>query len=254
MDTQKLVAAWRAKLNGQTSKEVGQQKIHEACLWIYRWGFSTPSIIDSLSGAKSRGFSARLVSKGLLKSTLCPSYGGVKHAPAKVLTLTRSGIEVVEARADSKIVPYHDAIPFHQIVHDVLVQTITLEKIKTQQIKYFTARENRESRNQPGQKIPDAVWLIKGDIYAFELELSAKRSRELDTTCAGLINLVTNQNITGIIIYSPSNAIIDRYKESLKIGNKIDFWKRQGTRWVTESTITVPDAFLGKIIFKKIEL
>ncbi len=46
----------RAKALGDRSPtEVGQRKIAEALLWEYRWGWSSPQVIDALSGAQRRG-------------------------------------------------------------------------------------------------------------------------------------------------------------------------------------------------------
>jgi len=90
--TAAATAALPAALNGQSSRARGTQKMHQALSWVYRWGWSTPTILDALTGNKATGLSARLVRRGLLRKTRTESGGILQGVPAWFLTLTNTGL------------------------------------------------------------------------------------------------------------------------------------------------------------------
>ncbi len=93
-DVRQLAAARdaaRAKLAGRSPRAVGVEKNQAGLRWVYRWGWSSATIIDAIATPGRRGVAARLLKAGLLEAHPCPGAGGIKGVPLQVLTLTPGG-------------------------------------------------------------------------------------------------------------------------------------------------------------------
>ncbi len=107
-----------------------------------------------------------------------------------------------------------------------------------------------------GQKRPDIVWIAKSRLrIGVEIELSAKWSQKLDEfilrIAAGLTSIEGKlSTYDRFMIASDSAAIIDRYKESTKIGALVSTWKKSPrNHWIQDKTEPVPDWLASKIDF-----
>lgn len=262
--------AARAKLEaaGKNSRQVGQEKALAALTWIYRWGWSTPTVVDLVAGSGRRGLCSRLEKRGLLTSHPTPSGSGLKGVPASVAVLTEDGVAEVEAvLADQQIMPYpthpERDIPWRQLRHDVLVQLWTARRLTDGKITgYRTPRELAGRPSASLVKQPDAVWRLPGgQAAAVELELTAKKDRELHQAALSLINAIRPAE-TGekgpfdlVAILSHSQAILDRWRRMLTPGTTLTLYKREASRhWKPDGKAKVPDWVRGHIILQKIEL
>jgi len=81
---QRLAEARQALADsGITTRELGRERIRLALDWVYRWGWSSPSTIDLLSGAQRRGLSAKLVKSGLMVETKTAAGSIVEDIPPR---------------------------------------------------------------------------------------------------------------------------------------------------------------------------
>lgn len=120
-------AALRTRLSsGQTTRQIGELKQQQALQWIYRWGWSWPTILEQISGSKNNRLTSRL-EKNKLIWTMVPQAAGVKGVSKKIVVLTERGLQEVE-RFQKKLIKY-ELDPFRirqtHIRHSVLAQQAT---------------------------------------------------------------------------------------------------------------------------------
>jgi hypothetical protein len=257
-NTTKARHAAKIALAGKSPRQVGHEKTLKALKLIYRWGWSTPTMIDTYVNNGRRGLSARLLKSGLTKSERTEAFGGIKNMPMFIIKLTDAGVAEVEANI-SNLMPYEPFFFKNQLRHDLGIQELTLKHAKTgYAINYQTPRELAK-QSEAGKKQPDAVWTVQhenGEDFlniAIELELSAKRDRELDQTIFRILKAVNpnnKQHYDGFFIFSPSKAIIKRYEDALTPGKRLQTWKKNAARhWVEDKKIEIQPELVKKIIF-----
>lgn len=263
--------AARAALQGRTTRQAGRDKDLAAARWVYRWGWSTPTIVDLIASPGRRGVAARLVKRGWLSSHPTPSAGGMKGVPAEILVLTQDGVSEVESDlSESDLLPYpakpDQTIPWHQLRHDCLVQLWTARRLAAKKIKSFSTPREILSQSLSGIKQPDAIWTIatpaKNLQVGVELELTAKKDRELDQTILALLKAVQPEigsalpgPLDAVVLLSHSQAILDRYRRVLAPGASLTIYERDSSRhWKSAGTTKVPDWTKGRFFFEKVEL
>lgn len=258
-----------AALAGRSPRAVGALKDAAALAWVYRWGWSSASVIDAHASPGRRGVAARLVRRGLLVATPSPSGRGVKGAPAEVLTLTPDGVAEVEAVLPAaEVLPYPSAadrlIPWQQLRHDSLVQMWTARRLGQGVIDgYVTPRQLAGRPSGAGEKQPDAVWRWPGvGAMAVELELTAKREREQAQAALALLRAIRPKTATdagggydAAVILSHSAAILDRWRRSLTPGATIPTYERDPSRhWRRAGSRVVPDWARGRVLLQLVDL
>lgn len=279
----------KKSLAGRAPREVGAEIEAQVLRWVYRWGWSSSSILDRIRGHYRAGYTKRLVRKGLLAEHESHNPGGIAGMPRKLITLTSHGLTVLQnyfaAQGHDEWFdnypsnPYR-AIKFSQLRHDFVVQRITAEKWLADEsmTDYKTGREIaqdvEELANSQGMsrwsrediKQPDAVWIIDEiEWIGFELELTPKKGREQDLTVKRLIQAVSKPGEFGdssgfydkIMIGSPfQQGILNHYIRMLTPGNKVQIHRRTTAGWsaIDGDTFEVPKWALERIKFRKIKL
>jgi hypothetical protein len=252
----------RLKAQGTNSRKRGTEKTEKALNWVYRWGFSSPTILDRVASPTRGGLTKKLIEQKLLAAWAAPGSGGQKGVPHMVVTLTQAGEALVVSRLkkieDLLDQNYAQEVQWHQLRHDILVQKATANM--TELNGYLTPKEIRK-KSQKNVKQPDAIWIMNdGRHVGIELELTPKkRGKEISQTIISLIRSVQPNNVYGlssVVIYSPSQMILNDYKNHLIEGKKIKIWDKDSSRrWVeTSSVITVPALALEKISLREIDL
>lgn len=270
MDAKKIApesfkaTAANLKAAGTNSRKVGGEKAFKALLWVYRWGWSYPFLVDHIASPNRRGLCKKLVEQKLLSSFDCPGAGGKKGLPNSVVCLTKDGQMLVESElSESQFLDQNlqEDIPWHQLYHDALVQRAT--GLKSDLLEFKTPKEIAEKSDR-GVKQADAIWILKsGQRIGVELELTAKkRGREFDQTILSLLHSVNpNGNphqldAIALVCRGREDGILGSYRERLKPGKKITLWERDPSRkWVeSEKTATVPDWAAGRFHFQLLEI
>ena len=252
-----------AKANGKTPQQIGHERALQALRWVHLFGWSTASLLEQLVSTNRGGLAAKLVKQGLLKKHLSPGGGGIKGAPLAVLTLTAAGEAYVTRYADSidELNTYSPSIGWAQLRHDCLVQQLAIQALAAANgpMRIISDREAR-SRGIAG-KIHDLVLIEDaGDIRIrtlIEVELTAKRGRELDTFVLGCCQSMLNAEEAGdeavLHLYSDSPALLRHYKQRLKPGAEFHTWKRDNSgHWQPHERWQVPERFTENMYFHNI--
>ena len=165
-------------LAGMSPRARGKQKEQLALNWIYRWGWSAPSVIDSLAGNVGRGLSSRLVKRGLLIETRTGNGGITKGVPSKILTLTRTGLNDVERLLnEDELLPYE--LDPHKIKQDFLrhglcTQKVTANVMRNEKFVGFQSEKEIQRTAEAGVKQHDVIWHLDNSTIGVEIELTAK--------------------------------------------------------------------------------
>lgn len=208
---------------GVTTRELGDVLTRKALLWVWRWGWASPSTIDflTLDGAR-RGKAARLESRGFLKAFKPGSFA--PDAPRKVLRLTDAGLEELSRLHDSLDLSLADVpVRWNQLRHDYIVQNMVAECVVKMDAKYFSGPE-LAARQKEWPKVPDA---IINDVV-IELETTPKKEGELHRAAYGLAQLSAEGRKIRII--STQKPILAAYEKLLAKGSRIKRYVRNSDR------------------------
>lgn len=252
------LAAGRAKLAamGKTPRQRGKEKIRLAIDWIYRWGYSSPTVIDLLSGTGRCGFPMKLVKHGLCTRTRTASGGMFEGVPNFFLTLTDLGVTEAE-RYREKLLDY-EVDPYRvkqaQMRHDLLAQTATANLLLIDRITDFSTEREISGRKEAERKVPDVVWL-QGDFrIAVEVELTGKWGRKLDEFVSRSVKSLLPRpddeppRFDQIAVISDSPAILRRYKEAFSPRSTLRYWGLDNhNHWRIQDSKPMPKGVFEKI-------
>lgn len=209
----------RKALRGLSPSKKADEKKRVALSWIYRFGYASPSMIESLVETTRSGYAAALERNGFIKKFRTECGGGISGVPKYICLLTDLGVEFA-VRHINMILPYDgDPAKINQqlLRHNEMVQNLTLERCLAKDIKgFWTEREIREW-SKLNEKEPDALWISNDDKkIAIEVELSPKTGRRLDEFVRSvwlsvLPNSSFEQRFSSARIYTDSDAIAKNY-------------------------------------------
>lgn len=256
------------RLGEKNSRQVGREKLLKALKWVYFWGFSSPGVIDFLVAPGRRGFCAKLIRQGYLEEHMTPAGGGVKGVPWSLVTLTRMGVEEIEATLQNLIhYPANGSklVNWNQIRHDVCIQKLTASAVSGGAIKRYVTPRMMAERSQYQHKQPDAVWVMPHDnedkMVAVELELSRKKDREFDQAILAYIMGIRHEsNERGswwsVYIASTSDALIAQWKKRIQPKGSLPIWeKNKAGVWVkSPSRMPIPEYLVERMNFEKVVL
>lgn len=237
-----LAASKLANAERGSPRTRGIQRAKEAIEWTYRWGWTTPTLLEILSGTTRSGLANRLIKNGLLSRIPAPS-GGINSTPTFLLTLTQKGLETAVEITD-ELLPYQTdphRINFKNVSHDELVQRLTSKYLCFTQesggIDDYKTPKQLHTWNADSTKIPDAVW-VKGkgkdaQEFAVEVELSPKFKVEFDQFVT-----MTSKNLepregdpkpkfAGVYIFYKTTGLFERYQAAFQRGSKVPIWERE---------------------------
>ena len=240
-------------LAGMSPRARGKHKEQLALKWIYKWGWSAPSVIDSLAGNVGRGLSSRLVKRGLLIETRTGNGGITKGVPSKILTLTRTGLNDVERLLDKdELLPYE--LDPHKIKQDFLrhglyAQKVTANVMGSEKFIGFQTEKEIQRIAESGVKQHDVIWHIDNARIGVEIELTAKWNRPFDQFIIGCAQSITSGAVNQLFLISDAPAIIKRYKQALTGGNQIPRWEQNKKRfWEINGSFTLPEGIERKVL------
>lgn len=243
------------KSESKSPREVGAERARAALAWLRRWGWSSPTVLDTLTRSTRRGLVARLERAKMVESIEIDFYSiAIAPLPKKLVKLTEMGQQVAETFCSNVKTIYDDiARPKpHQLLHDVKVQEITAKYVaKGAKLVYSAPELNRFVKSG---KIPDAVVSLDGKKIAIELELTKKRDDEFYFGIEALCESLKNKRFDSYTIYCGSVAIAERYKAALVPNTIIDRYVRAENRHLKKASTgyAVPIAIKGLIEIVKL--
>jgi hypothetical protein len=250
---------------GQSPRELSQNNLIAAVKWTYRWGVTSTPILSAWMEKSSGAAVKRLIERGWLNSTKTRS--GI---PPSFITLSQLGLDEATKYVDI-LLPYPELDPFRvkqdMLRHSLLTQRLTIKELDNSRIIHFeTEREIAIRGDQRNTKRPDAIWLERtgspdraGTRFGVEVELSGKWSRDLDDFVFGIILALSeaggkHRQLDRFIIYSDSEAILERYEQAMAPGSPLNIWKKNGRgHWAVIEEIKVPEWLARHVEFRKIE-
>jgi hypothetical protein len=260
------LAELRAKLKseGKSTKTLGRERVRNALDWVYRFGWSSPTIIDSTTGASRRGLCAKLVRAGLLIETKTECGGIIEDVPQKIVTLSEQGLAYVEKHKQEQDLVQYPLNPYKVnqalLRHDLLSQRATLKNLQEGKIQSFKTLRELAAKSQAGVKQPDVLWMTAdGRRIAVEVELSAKFQRKLDDFVWSIVLALSQLGdraplFEKCIVVSDSDAIIKRYRAAFQPGATVHRWvKNNQSHWKTDKTVKVPAHIQEMILWQKID-
>jgi hypothetical protein len=268
LSTAKLAALAKAqqasqaalKDSAQGPRARGQKRAMEALVWIHRWGWSTPTLLEMLTGKLRSGLGNRLVKNGLLIKTPTPS-GGINSTPSYLLTLSETGLSEAASTADIDFnYRLNSKIKTHQIIHDELIQRITITMLRRNIIYGYTTPNMLETPNEAGQKIPDAVWFINNkksdaeEALAIELELTPKWGIDLEKAIERTIEFL-GRGCNQVIYLFKSQQTLERYKAAFSEGSSYSIWEKEKGRtgrWLKVDEEVISSEIAEKVKFQMI--
>lgn len=232
-------------MQGISPRERRQMKVLDALRWVYRWGWSTPSVIDGLAGGARKGLCASLERQHLVRVSRTGSAGTDFGSPTRIVHLTPNGRALVEREFDdeAQFLPSFSYSAWQQLAHDTICQ-IVVSHFLHRTLNFYEYKTPLEiaAASKPGIKQPDAILIDQTDyLHALEIELTAKRGRDFDRHIIGLALGVSKGAFNSVITVSDSPAILRRYAAATLPGTKITQWKKAGVRYVASGEATLPD-------------
>ncbi len=249
--------ALRTRLeSGLNTRQIGEHKQQQALLWIYRWGWSWPTVLEQISGSKNNRLTSRL-EKNKLVRTMVPEAAGIKGIPKKIVVLTERGLQEVE-RFQKKLIKY-ELDPFRirqtHIRHSALGQQATANMLGPD----FAFQTERELAvmSVKNMKQPDILWIMDSKRVAVEIELTSKWDRHLDQfVLSTILSLMPSKQSPArfdtVLVLTDSPAIQERYRAQFEPGSKFNHWKKEGaentSKWKISEQYTVPTEIEGKVV------
>ncbi len=226
-----ILAQARANRGPLSPVKAGQVKAQKALQWVYRWGWSTSSILEIVGGAQRSGLAARLIRNGMLKATKTEA-GPAAGSPTAILTLTQQGQNEVEKHIENQddlieyqLDPYR--IDQSKIRHGQLAQSATAKNLRDGGIVDYITEPMAASKSEKYVKQHDIIWICAdGERIGVEVELSAKWKRKLDEFVLSCVLSIKNEVVSRIYIATDSKAIQNRYSIAFEVGHEFGKWEK----------------------------
>ena len=261
-----LLAEQRAELKaqGKTTRQLGRERIYFALDWVYRWGWSSPSVVDMTTGAARRGLCAKLVKAGLLIETKTAAGKILEDLPSKIVTLSEEGLAYIEKHKEEQELMEYPLNPYRVnqslLRHDLLAQRATIKNLLEGKIQSFKTPRELSDKSLKGVKQPDVLWVNEaGRRIAAEVELSAKFGRKLDDFVWSIVLSLSQIGdraplFDRCIVVSDSDAIIKRYRAAFQPGAIVNRWiKDSQSHFHIDRKVEVPEHIKGLVLCKKID-
>lgn len=142
---------------GLTSHQLHEQKIKNFCAWLFKWGWSSTAFLDQMMEGTKRGFTKKMVEKGLAVVTPNETVSFVKGWPNDFVTLTQMAIEYLQQFDDVDIeldYPKNgmNLVNKNHARHDLFCQKYILQKQKTELFDYQNSRSATKQKSESGVK------------------------------------------------------------------------------------------------------
>lgn len=252
---QRMRDAVAAMVDGGTSPRArGIEHATQALSWIYIWGWTTSTILGHVTGiARGTVLVRRLEKNGWIKRVPIRIISSFRIAPSDVVTITHEGVAELttllgELPRTTKC-PWIGRVPKKDLIHDLLVQQLTLEysgRIAGANldpaiieehglVKSFRTPLHPEVDTGAGKK-PDAIWIMSdGCRLAVEVELSPKWDRELDQFVSGHVELQRRKKnaVWGVVTFFTSERTAERYRKAMLPGVQVQpwLWSKDDRKW-----------------------
>ena len=253
---EKMQLARRDKLGDMTTREAGEARMLKLLMWIYRWGWTSPSVANRHADPHRNGLIERAVKAGLIEKIKTDG-GGARDVPTAVLLLTKAGAAEVERHFDDpdQLLPLTKKAPFELLRHNSICQRKALDfmsagdEIETEKelMRYLGDDENP---SRAGQKVPDFIVVGEQLDQAVEVELTGKWGRDFDQMAERIFRALSENAYQQCLFLSDSPAILKRYQKALQPGGAVNKWVKSSGRWIGMGRIAITHDFTNQLFFE----
>lgn len=261
-DTKMQLAAARAVLaaTGKSPRQLGEEARLDVIRWIYRWGYSSATLIQQLLGRTASGYAQKLARQGWLQAVNTES-----GTPKRYFTLSEMGLQEAERHSDV-LLRYLEIDPYRVnqklVRHNLIAQHATINALHSRlAVDYVTERMITQAGNKAGEKIPDVVWITTSGLrIGVEVELTAKWDRDLHQFVLGVTQALSPRNdkpaqYDRFAVITDSPAFKKRYSEAFQPAAALPIWQKDSRQhWAIEETVKVSDWVISKIDFHLLQL
>lgn len=212
MNLDELQQARAKALRNLTPIQRAEEKINFCLVWLYRWGFSSPSILNQVAGAV-QPICPRLHALGLIKKNRLAA-AGIAGRPSYLVTLTPDGLAAASRVCEDNL-QYKPSIRETQIRHDLFAQIIALTLSRSGQIRSYIPARLLEGHNS---SVPD-VLAVAGTaeqpaLLFIEVELFKKLGNNLVTFSTKIYRHLTKNPRNIALIATDSHAVAAHYRKA----------------------------------------
>lgn len=241
---------------GQRSILAGLEKQRRVLDWIYRWGYSSGTIVTTLSNATRRDYPKRLCERGLLRqvpATRC-------SLTNRLYCLTDAGL--TEARRHTPFdldYPERDPRKISQAIvyHNLICQREILRILHQQDQRFVGWESDRQfGPNLHETKRPDGVLLDAAHRRTgIEIELSGKWARRLDQFVQRIVGSIHREHFSSYIILVGTEQMRQRYESAFETGTKVKKWAQgpDGKFFCSGETPPIPSSISERVQFSVLE-
>jgi len=225
--------------------EIQEHNLRKVLDWLYRWGYSSAELISKMLGRANLSHARRLEKQRWIRSVTVKGY-------QTYFVLTDNGLaEAIKNYSVLQDIQGHSASRFTtellsnpvrvnlpNLYHDLIVQSETIAALqKGFIIDYLTPRMYDFKGAYALNNLPNAIFVyetlneqkkIVNKMLGIEIELIPKSRERFDLFITEMLDDVQTQRLNRYKIISPSQAILNRYAQALKPGNKVKMWKSHG--------------------------
>jgi hypothetical protein len=180
------------------------------------FGFTTPSMMQSIIDTDERDYARRLERAGLINRIPV----GTIIAGGKLCLLTPAGRLRATANRGEELPAFSlKHVPIGRLAHALAVQRSLLPNF----LNGWTVRPERLLDFTPGQKRPDALLVTPSGLrVAAEIELTEKGGEALEKSLSLLVEGARRGRWDHVCFWSPSASIIEKYKA--RLNNPLRRW------------------------------
>lgn len=222
-------AAKAMRESGLSPRERGHQRTLQALDWVYKWGWTSSTILELLTGQSVSTLTARLVKSGLLRATVTESAGGIPDIPRRFFTLTQIGLDTI-MKQQTVLIDYDirpERVNQEKLKHDGLAQSGTARLLQTGKISDYFTESMLAAKSEKNKKQHDVVWLwLDGKKTGVEIELTPKWTRKLDQFIHSNLLSIEEKKVDNIRIYSDAQPTVERYQEVFAPKEKYSIWRK----------------------------
>jgi DNA-binding MarR family transcriptional regulator len=196
-----------------------QAKLFSLLDWIYRFGFTSPAVIELLWGV-DRSVVNRLLRR-YEREEVIAEVATFACRDKRVFLLRPKGLRMIEAlhNQDLKYNTKKSTLLFKTLTHDLMVQAVVAQGVKEGKYVYFITEKEQEKEDLGKKRRFDAMVFDSIEVIGLEIEASSKTiPNRLDILKRYRRAVTDEQRVSKILIISHKRRFI---LDAERIHNKI---------------------------------
>jgi len=196
-----------------------QAKLYSLLDWIYRFGFTSPSVIECQWGV-DRSVVNRLLRR-YEREDVIAEVATFACRDKRVFLLKPQGVRMLEAlhNQDLKYSQKKSTLLFKTLTHDLMLQAVVASGVKEGKYAFFITEKEQEKENKGKKRRFDAIVFDGVEMVGLEVEASAKTiPHRLDILRRYEKSIVDEKRVTKILLISHKRRFV---LDAERIHNKL---------------------------------